>query len=59
LSPPRIPVFFPEEQSPQADFDSPIPSLLRGAQRTKGARAESRKRSSYLRAAHPAERFVS
>uniref|UniRef100_I5AV91 Branched-chain amino acid transport system carrier protein n=1 Tax=Eubacterium cellulosolvens (strain ATCC 43171 / JCM 9499 / 6) TaxID=633697 RepID=I5AV91_EUBC6 len=43
------------EQSPQADFDSSIPSLLRGAQRTKGARAESRKRSSYLRAAHPAE----
>jgi hypothetical protein len=30
------------EQSPQADFDSPIPSILRGAQQDFGARAESR-----------------
>ncbi len=37
----------------------PSPSFLRGAQQDFGARAESRKRSSYLRAAHPAERFVS
>ena len=30
------------EQSPQADFDSPFPSLLRGALQDFGARAESR-----------------
>ena len=55
----KSPIIHPYEQSPQADFDSPIPSILPVSAADERRASRIAKRSSHLRAAHPAERFVS